>query len=151
MPCFVHSQNQNLFVAINFVALTQPTNPGFGIELCSHYCYPISGGIVVKSSFFSLVEMWLINTTTLELERFTNHPKNKYAILSHRWEAEEVSFQSWKARTGEQSLGYRKVVNFVKKAASHGYEYAWSDTCCINKESSAELSESINSMFMVCL
>ncbi|KAK7437496.1 hypothetical protein VKT23_018567 [Stygiomarasmius scandens] len=28
-----------------------------------------------------------------------------------------------------------------------GFEYIWNDTCCIDKESSAELAESINSMF----
>ena len=28
-----------------------------------------------------------------------------------------------------------------------GLEYVWNDTCCIDKKSSAELSEAINSMF----
>ena len=32
-------------------------------------------------------------------------------------------------------------------AESHGYKWVWIDTCCIDKTSSAELSEAINSMF----
>ena len=40
-----------------------------------------------------------------------------------------------------------KIVEFCKLSASLGYDWGWVDTCCINKESSAELSEAINSMF----
>lgn len=97
------------------------------------------------------VNMWLINTATLKLEYFANHPIKQYAILSHRWEENEVSFQSWVARKDEKTQGVRKITRFVKLAAEHGFKYAWADTCCINKESSAELSEAINSMFKVCL
>ena len=32
-------------------------------------------------------------------------------------------------------------------AEEHGLEWAWADTCCIDKTSSAELTEAINSMF----
>ncbi len=97
-----------------------------------------------------MVKMWLINTQTSELEYFANHPKHEYAILSHRWEEDEVSFQSWVARK-EDTQGCRKIMRFVQMAADRGFKYAWADTCCINKESSAELSEAINSMFKVCL
>ena len=38
-------------------------------------------------------------------------------------------------------------VYYGKEAIREGYQYAWVDTCCINKESSAELSEAINSMY----
>ena len=43
--------------------------------------------------------------------------------------------------------GYRKIQKACQQAFRDGYEYIWIDTCCINKESSAELSEAINSMF----
>jgi hypothetical protein len=36
--------------------------------------------------------MWLINTSTLELEFFVNPEKASYAILSHTWGVEEVVF-----------------------------------------------------------
>ncbi|EJF60827.1 hypothetical protein DICSQDRAFT_24722, partial [Dichomitus squalens LYAD-421 SS1] len=32
-------------------------------------------------------------------------------------------------------------------ALAEGYEFAWADTCCIDKSSSAELSEALNSMY----
>ena len=41
----------------------------------------------------------------------------------------------------------RKVRSFLIKAEEHGFDWAWSDTCCIDKTSSAELTEAINSMF----
>ena len=33
------------------------------------------------------------------------------------------------------------------QAKRDGYKYAWVDTCCIEKNSSAELQEAINSMY----
>lgn len=44
--------------------------------------------------------------------------------------------------------GYAKIDFTCKQAATDGLQYAWVDTCCINKDSSAELSEAINSMFL---
>ena len=43
--------------------------------------------------------------------------------------------------------GWNKVLNACFKACRDGYQYLWIDTCCIDKSSSAELSEAINSMF----
>ena len=41
-----------------------------------------------------------------------------------------------------------KVRRACAIAQSHGYRYIWIDSCCIDKSSSAELSEAINSMFL---
>src|SRR5437660_10125207 len=81
-----------------------------------------------------------------------------YGILSHCWgtEEEEVEFKVMKdlpkmeknARNRvRQQPGYRKIVETCKQACKNGLEWVWVDTCCINKESSAELSEAINSMY----
>jgi len=43
--------------------------------------------------------------------------------------------------------GHRKVEQTLALATQHGFKFAWVDTCCINKTSSAVLSEAINSMF----
>ncbi|EFQ94723.1 hypothetical protein CFE70_001130 [Pyrenophora teres f. teres 0-1] len=43
--------------------------------------------------------------------------------------------------------GYRKIVKTAKIARNTGRPYFWIDTCCIDKSSSAELQEAINSMF----
>ena len=44
-------------------------------------------------------------------------------------------------------LGYRKIQGACKQARTNGHLYMWVDTCCIDKSSSAELSEAINAMF----
>ncbi|KAK3502834.1 heterokaryon incompatibility protein-domain-containing protein [Neurospora crassa] len=95
------------------------------------------------------ITMWLINTRTLELEEFVGADIPAYAILSHTWETGEVTFHDAKAKLlGKQtSQGARKVAKACEVAAEHGLAYAWVDTCCIDKSSSAELTEAINSMF----
>ena len=45
------------------------------------------------------------------------------------------------------SKGFVKIKYACEQAIRDGYEYVWVDTCCINKDSSAELSEAINSMY----
>jgi hypothetical protein len=71
----------------------------------------------------------------------------RYAILSHTWGAEEVTFKDLVEGTGKNKAGYEKIEFCRKKAASDGLIYFWVDTCCIDKLSSAELSEAINSIF----
>ncbi|KAF2730072.1 HET-domain-containing protein [Polyplosphaeria fusca] len=70
-----------------------------------------------------------------------------YAILSHTWEAEEYLYEDVRNGTGKDKRGYHKVKKFCELARSNEYRYGWLDTCCIDKSSSAELSEAINSMF----
>ncbi|KAF2210552.1 hypothetical protein CERZMDRAFT_44799, partial [Cercospora zeae-maydis SCOH1-5] len=44
--------------------------------------------------------------------------------------------------------GYQKIVKLCEFARKkHGLQWAWIDTCCIDKRSCAELSEAINSRF----
>ena len=92
--------------------------------------------------------MRLINTRTLQLEEFFDALVPKYAILSHTWEKGEVLFRDMedldKARA---KPGFAKLQGACTLAASQGYDYIWVDTCCIDKSSSAELSEAINSMY----
>ena len=70
-----------------------------------------------------------------------------YAILSHTWERGEVSFDDLPREHAKQMQGYGKITNCCALALSDGFEYVWIDTCCIDKRSSAELSEAINSMY----
>ena len=73
----------------------------------------------------------------------------RYAILSHTWEAdgEEVTFKDLMKGTGKSKAGYQKIRFCGEQAVTDNLQYFWVDTCCINKSSSAELSEAINSMF----
>ncbi|KAH8794166.1 heterokaryon incompatibility protein-domain-containing protein [Hyaloscypha finlandica] len=163
--------------------------------------------------------MRLLNIKTLKLEWFHNADvAPSYAILSHRWEDEEVLFEDVEEKPEAQKLrslqrkleeterrldalsrkiegksqtdalfdllsvgpgsantessvqrspdtvksatvthvhesqaakpkGWAKVLAFCKIAEQFGISYVWIDTCCIDKNSSTELSESLNSMF----
>ncbi|KAH7923625.1 HET-domain-containing protein [Leucogyrophana mollusca] len=74
--------------------------------------------------------------------------KVKYAILSHRWLDEgEPTFQEMSRGELGKGPGYEKLGAFCEKARAFGCDFVWSDTCCINKTSSAELDEAIRAMF----
>lgn len=94
--------------------------------------------------------MRLINTKTLKLGEFSGKDVPPYAILSHTWGDGEVSFQDMQDEAGKAARkkpGYLKIERCCAIAAQDGFEYAWVDTCCIDKTSSSELSEAINSMY----
>ncbi|KAI4196234.1 MAG: hypothetical protein LQ350_006687 [Teloschistes chrysophthalmus] len=105
--------------------------------------------------------MWLIDFDTLQLEEFIDVDlAPPYAILSHTWGKEEVSFQEFTqtplSDATRSKAGYRKIKKFCATAAKWSrwcegepprVNYGWVDTCCIDKKSSAELSEAINSMY----
>jgi hypothetical protein len=92
--------------------------------------------------------MRLLSTRSLQLEEFINEFGTNYAILSHTWGKEEITFPDMadldKAR---RKTGFAKIQGACALAASQGHDYIWIDTCCIDKSSSAELSEAINSMY----
>ena len=76
--------------------------------------------------------------------------KRPYAILSHRWEesGEEIDFDE--IRSGNilaDKKGWYKLDKCRQQAREDDLDYVWIDTCCIDKRSSAELQESINSMY----
>ena len=96
----------------------------------------------------------LVKTDTISLTSFLGDKIPAYAILSHTWDhGEELSFQemqdvsSNREHSALKKLGYTKIVGTCWKARENELEYSWIDTCCIDKTSSAELSEAINSMF----
>ncbi|KAE9969984.1 hypothetical protein BLS_005126 [Venturia inaequalis] len=94
--------------------------------------------------------MRLLDTKDLSFHEFIGTEIPHYAILSHRWEGEEVSY---KEMMEDRSLikgkaGYRKVCKAAEYARQNEkQQYIWIDTCCIDKSSSAELTEAINSMY----
>lgn len=94
--------------------------------------------------------MRLINIKTQQLESFLGDPP-PYAILSHTWGPGEITLQDLGRADLAQLPGWIKILGFldtVKKRLPDLIEYAWVDTCCIDKTSSAELSEAINAMFL---
>ena len=81
---------------------------------------------------------------------FTGTDIPPYAILSHTWHvdnSQEVTLRDLEGGVANTKLGHQKIEFCAKQALADGLEYCWVDTCCIDKTSSAELSEAINSMF----
>lgn len=78
-----------------------------------------------------------------------------YAVLSHRWGTQEVTLQQFQnsrayenAATQISNLdGYQKIRQFCHLAANASFDFGWVDSVCIDKTSSAELSEAINEFF----
>ncbi|KAI1327720.1 HET-domain-containing protein [Xylariaceae sp. FL0255] len=109
--------------------------------------------------------MRLLNTKTHKIQSFTSSPNSlpKYAILSHTWgsssssststskDAEEATFAQWESRLTRarksREPGFAKILKTCRRARQDELEWAWIDTVCIDRSSSAELSEAINSMF----
>ncbi|KAG4437250.1 hypothetical protein IFR05_007266 [Cadophora sp. M221] len=92
--------------------------------------------------------MWLLNTASLALELVQNPDDCTYAVLSHTWERGEVTFQEIAdLEQAREKPGFSKIKRTCELAQERGINYAWVDTCCIDKSSSAELTEAINSMF----
>ncbi|EME80342.1 uncharacterized protein MYCFIDRAFT_166675 [Pseudocercospora fijiensis CIRAD86] len=109
--------------------------------------------------------MRLIDIETLELQDF-EIPPPPYAILSHRWTNDEISFQSFSTPGKRHGPGFNKIRDFcaflklyphltervewnqsTKTREKINVRWAWVDTCCIDRRNSAELSETINSMW----
>lgn len=93
-----------------------------------------------------------------------------YAILSHTWgqrqDYKDIVFddipssetfarflpkknklKQWQAAIRKKQVGFSKIANACRIAREMGMSYIWIDSCCIDKSKSAELNESINSMY----
>lgn len=103
--------------------------------------------------------MWLLNARTQQLEYFEGSNIPAYAIVSHRWEDGEVTFEQITGGKCKNERGYRKIDLSCRQVLREEEQYdelqakfvqishVWIDTCCIDKRSSAELAEAINSMY----
>lgn len=73
-----------------------------------------------------------------------------YAILSHTWGDEQVTFEDMidgvTARC-KSKAGYRKLEFCGRQAAKDGLSLFWADTCSIDKSNNREFSYTTNSMF----
>lgn len=100
--------------------------------------------------------MRLINVHTEELVDFPG-VLPPYAILSHRWNNHEPTYQEYRDAIGLSQSPHvtekiRSFCHLVKDPRTVMYglprvQWVWIDTVCIDKTNSAELSEAINSMW----
>ncbi|KAH7349154.1 heterokaryon incompatibility protein-domain-containing protein, partial [Pyrenochaeta sp. MPI-SDFR-AT-0127] len=84
---------------------------------------------------------------TLAFTDFGRQKPPPYAILSHTWGEEEVTFQDLTYGTYTNTAGFKKIAFCGEQAAKDGLKYFWVDTCSIDKSNLPELTRSINSMF----
>ena len=91
--------------------------------------------------------MRLLNATEMQLFEFFGKDIPPYAILSHTWGDDEVTFQDIQNGEAHSKQAFVKIAQCCEEAVRDGIEFVWVDTCCIDKTSSSELSEAINSMF----
>lgn len=90
--------------------------------------------------------MWLLNTTTLLLKHFSDDRQaheQGYAILSHTWGEDEVSFRDmtresllddYKRRKTRKKAGFMKVEKACDQAKRDGHTWVWIDTCVLTKK-----------------
>ena len=84
---------------------------------------------------------------TSDIVAFVND-KVRWAIFSHRWGEAEPAYEEVTGNKLSDKPGHKKLRNFCKTAhAKHHTEFAWSDTCCINKKDNGEYATSIRSMY----
>jgi hypothetical protein len=76
--------------------------------------------------------MRLLNSYTWELQEFmSGNDIPPYAILSHTWGDEEVTFDDWQnlpASDVELLQGYQKILYCCRQAAEDGLGWVWIDT-----------------------
>ncbi|KAF2736761.1 hypothetical protein EJ04DRAFT_462522, partial [Polyplosphaeria fusca] len=71
-----------------------------------------------------------------------------YAVLSHTWGTQEVSYDDMLNGQFMFKDGFKKVENFQACARDLGYDWCWMDTCCINRSrSTSEQNEAVMSMY----
>lgn len=101
--------------------------------------------------------MIVLSTDRAELHYFPTPDAvpGGYAILSHVWDESEETFLDLETiakvckenSTNPRDHVSQKIRECCILAEKHGYSWIWDDTCCIDKRSSTDLSEAINSMF----
>ena len=97
--------------------------------------------------------MRLLNADTLAPHEFFGSGIPRYAILSHTWGSaeEEVNCKDICALPISDAVrakkGFQKIEYAAAQAKRDNLDWVWVDTCCIDKTSSAELTEAINSMY----
>ena len=74
----------------------------------------------------------------------------RYVMLSHKWEENEPLFHqviNIAVYDLDQSPTHDKLQMFCKIVREAGFHWAWSDTCCINKQDHFVLQEALVAMF----
>ncbi|KAH0443613.1 het and ankyrin domain protein [Colletotrichum camelliae] len=95
--------------------------------------------------------MKLLHIDTGTLHKSSYPPQVPYAILSHTWsspaENEWIQYNPGNAVIGTGTSAVCGIITkFCHLARAQGYEHVWIDAVCVDKTSSADVSETINSL-----
>ncbi|KAJ2999365.1 hypothetical protein NUW58_g20 [Xylaria curta] len=135
MPCKSQS-----YVTLFLTAISQTTK--------HHNLSILNGKWCIGSGQERWCMMRLLNVQTLALEKFDHPPYPPYAIVSHTWGVEAITFQDIQdLEKASKKAGFEKLKLASKMATMQQLQYVWIDTCCIDISSSAELSEALNSIY----
>jgi hypothetical protein len=102
---------------------------------------------LVCVTFMTMRLLSLSQLGQLAWTEFSEDEIPPYAILSHTWGSEEVSFLDLVNSDATRKAGCRKIHFCGEQADRDGLNYFWVDSCCIDRRSSAEVTKAINSMF----
>ncbi|PMD61299.1 HET-domain-containing protein [Hyaloscypha bicolor E] len=103
--------------------------------------------------------VYLLNAESKRISKFSDETVPHYATLSHTWasdDSDEISFEEIQQFSQNPNhfsslfdgrSGFKKIQGCCEQALRDNLKWVWVDTCCIDKRSSVELSEAINSMF----
>jgi hypothetical protein len=91
-------------------------------------------------------------TTRIDYVRIKREVRQyfQYVMLSHKWEENEPLFQQvihMAVYDLDRSPTHDKLQTFCKIVRDAGFDWAWSDTCCINKSDHFVLQEALVAMF----
>lgn len=80
----------------------------------------------------AVIKMRLLHSSLWQMTEFiVDDEIPPYAILSHTWGENEVTFQKWQtlSHTDVQRMtGWKKIEYCRKQAVADGYEWVWADT-----------------------
>src|SRR2546429_8945613 len=109
---------------------------------CSHYQIHKSVAFASRPSYSNLTivfefrsanapsrKMYLVHTSTITLHEFVGTNIPDYAILSHRWETEEIPYRNLRDGAVDGLGAYSEVLRCCSQAAQDGWHYVWIDTC----------------------
>lgn len=97
-------------------------------------------------SLISSSVMLLLNTRSLELCHCIGRPP-LYSILCHACGSDDLGFEDFRdPETLSRKPGFRRLWQACSQARDHGAEWLWTDAVCIDRGSSAALSDALNSL-----
>ncbi|KAI6045486.1 hypothetical protein EDC04DRAFT_2598785 [Pisolithus marmoratus] len=101
-------------------------------------------------SFFELVSSMTREVDSERIQRVVASFFG-YVMFSHAWQGNEPLFQDVNAVESVWNLPdtplNQKLRSFCEETRRLGHNWAWSDTCCIDKSTSSILNQSLTSMY----